>query len=378
MTRIIDEKMNIIFISPTPPPYMGPTIASEVILNSKLKDEFNLIPLDTSDHRELKTLGVIDLRNVLLVLKHSCLLVWLIVTRRPRIVYMPINQTTVGYLRDAIFIFIAKILGRKVVCHLRGGNFRNWYESASSATRWFVCRVHSLVDGQIVLGETLRSLFAGIVPNEKIFVVPNGGDFAADLETKRDQSKKVRLLYLSNFIKSKGVLDVLKAVPDIYDKYPDVEFVFAGNWFDENTRGEFSSFVKSFPKLPVVVRSGIHGVEKSRLFASSDVFVFPTYYAPEGQPWVIVESMAVGLPIITTNQGAIAESVIDGVNGFIVDKENPQQIAEKIKILIENTTLRKKMGEESRRLYMENFTERKMVERLSHAFNSVLERQCAE
>ena len=82
--------------------------------------------------------------------------------------------------------------------------------------------------------------------------------------------------------------------------------------------------------------------------------------------------MAAGLPIISTDQGAITESVIDGVNGFIVKKQNPQQIAEKIKILIEKSELRLKMGNESRRLYEENFTEEKMVERLTQAFNAVL------
>ena len=85
--------------------------------------------------------------------------------------------------------------------------------------------------------------------------------------------------------------------------------------------------------------------------------------------------MAAGLPIISTDQGAITESVIDGVNGFIVEKQNPQQIAEKIKFLIENPELKKKMGKESRRRYEENFTEEKMVERLTQAFNAVLSRK---
>ena len=88
---------------------------------------------------------------------------------------------------------------------------------------------------------------------------------------------------------------------------------------------------------------------------------------------MIVEAMAAGLPIVSTAQGAIPESVIDGVNGFIVEPENPGQISEKLRYLLENHEARKRMGQASRRLYEENFTEEKMVKRLRLCFDSVLE-----
>jgi glycosyltransferase involved in cell wall biosynthesis len=87
---------------------------------------------------------------------------------------------------------------------------------------------------------------------------------------------------------------------------------------------------------------------------------------------VAVEAMAAGLPIISTDQGAIVESVIHGENGFIVESHNPHQIAEKIKFLIKNPDAREKMGAESRKKYLENFTEGKMVERLHEVFEKVM------
>ena len=82
--------------------------------------------------------------------------------------------------------------------------------------------------------------------------------------------------------------------------------------------------------------------------------------------------MAAGLPIISTDQGAITESVVEGVNGFIIEKRNPDQISEKIIFLIENPDIMEKMGEASRKLYLENFTEKKMVDRISYAFKTVM------
>jgi len=368
---MIRHKARILIMGAIPPPYMGPTFATELILNSNLKNEFDLIHLDTSDHRDLSTLNAADLWNFLLAFKHYFMLVRLILKHWPALIYIPICQTTLGYFRDAPFILIGKMFNRKLLCHLRGGNFRNWYSSSSALTRWFVRRVHSLVDGQIVLGECLRDLFEGILPDEKIFVVPNGKNINIDLQKKK-KSDKIRIIFLSNFIREKGIPDVLKSIPEVYRHEPRVEFIFAGNWFDKGTKIDIEEFVINNKELPIHIRGPIVGQEKLNILKSCDIFIFPTYYPAEGHPWVIVEAMAAGLPIITTDHGAIIESVKDGVNGFIVKKRNPQQIAEKIKFLIDHPDIRKKMGEESRRLYLENFTEKKMIERLAFAFNSVL------
>jgi len=368
----MNNKKTILCLGSLPPPYMGPTIASEIILNSKLKNEFNLVHLDTSDHRGLDSLGSLDIRNILLTLKHYIAFIWLLITRKPAMIYMQICQTTLGYLRDVVFILISKIFCSKIICHLRGGNFRNWYMSSGSFLQAIIRKTHSLVDGQIVLGENLRKMFKDILPNQKIFVVPNGKNVA--YTPKNKDYTKIRIMFLSNFIYEKGIVDVLKAVPYVYKAHRNIEFIFVGGWWDKYTKIEIKKFLYRHQNLPINIKGLVSGDAKFRFLFQSDIFIFPTYYPPEGHPWVIVEAMAAGLPIITTDQGAITESVKDGVNGFIVEKRNPKEIAEKIKVLIDNPDLRKKMGRESRRLYLENFTEDKMIEKLSYAFRAVLSR----
>ncbi|MDH7513810.1 MAG: glycosyltransferase family 4 protein [Clostridiales bacterium] len=367
------QRYRILILGALPPPYMGPTLATKIIINSALKKEFDLIHVDTSDHRDLNTLNKTDVFNFLLAFKHYFMLLKSTVRYWPDIIYMQICQTTLGYLRDAPFILIGKLFHRKVVCHLRGSNLRNWYSASSALTRWLVRRIHSLVDGQIVLGECLRGLFRGILPDKKIFVVPNGRNVHFGGENKQDLSK-IKILYLSNFIRQKGILDVLESVPEVVRQNPGVEFIFVGDWFDESLKFEFEEFILNNGGLPVQIRKPVFDQENFDILRQSDIFIFPPC-SSEGHPWVIVEAMAAGLPIITTNQGAITESVKDGVNGFIVEPRNPTQIAEKIKFLIDHPEIRKKMGEESRRIYLENFTEEKMVERLSHVFYSVLSKK---
>jgi len=143
-----------------------------------------------------------------------------------------------------------------------------------------------------------------------------------------------------------------------------------GDWTDENQRKKLMGLCRS-EAIPVTFIPAKDGREKYEYLVRSDLFLF-TPRTPEGHPWVIIEAMAAGLPIISTDQGAITESVIDGVNGFIVEKNNPQQIAEKILYLLENPEIRQRMGRASRELYLQKFTEEKMVERLAACFNTVL------
>ena len=188
-------KPRVLLVGPVPPPYMGPTLATVVILQSSLNEQFELIHLDTSDHRDIDTLGAIDFANIYLALKGYWQMLVAIVRHRPALVYIPISQTTIGYLKDSGFILIAKFCGRRVLCHLRGGNFRHWYDSASTLTRFYVRCIHGWIDGQIVLGECLRPLFAGIVAENRIHVVPNGKNISYPAALRPD--RRVRLLFLA-------------------------------------------------------------------------------------------------------------------------------------------------------------------------------------
>jgi len=288
----------------------------------------------------------------------------------PDLVYIPISQTTIGYLKDSGFILLAKLFRRKVVCHLRGGNFGNWFASATPLTRWYVRLVHGRVDGQIVLGQNLKRIFAGIVPESRLHVVPNGKDIPYG--QKPPPSRTVRLLYLANMIPTKGAMDVLHAVEPVARRCPEVEFVFCGGWSDPKFRAAVEGFLRDHPQLPIRWVGQVHGTAKADAMNAADIFLFPTYYPLEGHPWVVVEAMAAGLPIISTDQGAIVESVIDGRNGFIVSKRNPSELAEKAILLVQDAALRDRMGAESRRMYEAGFTEERMVARLAAALRAVL------
>lgn len=365
------KKYTVIFLGKLPPPYIGPSVACEILINSKLKDEFNLIHLDLSDHRDINTLAKLDFTNFYLAVKQYVQLFWYCIKHKPDLVYVPAGQSTVGYTRDAGYILIAKLFGKKVLTHLRGGYFLNWYNESGGLMKWFIRFVHKKVNGQIVLGNNLRPLFNWIMPDDRIYVIPNGGNFPVNYETRNHE--KITVLFLGNYVKTKGVLEALYAAPEVCAKNKDVVFAFAGEWRDEESKKLFEDFVSQNPDLPIINHGPVKGDKKFKIFSDADIFVFPTYYRNEGHPWVTVEAMAAGLPVISTDHAAISESVHDGENGYLVEKKNVNQLAEKISILAADKSLRDKMGAESRRIYLDNLTEEKMVERMGNVFRAVIE-----
>ena len=95
----------------------------------------------------------------------------------------------------------------------------------------------------------------------------------------------------------------------------------------------------------------------------SSVFVLPSYYR-EGVPRSTQEAMAIGRPVITTDVPGCRETVIDGVNGFLVPKWNAEALAEKMCYFIENPSQVNIMGLESYKIAQEKFDVRLVNKKL--------------
>lgn len=364
-----NSKFKILFLGKLPPPFIGPAIAAKIIINSYLKEKYALLFFDISYHKDLKHFGSVGFASFIKTLKHFARFFKTIIKVRPDVVYIPSQQDAAGYLRDFGLIIIAKLFRVRVICHLRGGNFKNWYDQTSFLMKWIVKWTQKRIDAQIVLGENLRFMFDFLMSAEKIFVIPNGGNYHFP-EITKDESV-VKIVFLSNFIRTKGILDLVEA-GRLLRTDRKVEFVFAGEAKEKDVMTELKSFADNFPEFSVSIVESVDEKTKTGLLKQSDIFVFPTYYPFEGHPWVIIEAMAAGLPVISTNHAAIPEAVEDGINGFLVKKNNPADILEKLSLLIENDDLRKKMSIESRRIYEHKFTEEIMISKLDHVFEFIL------
>ncbi len=350
------KPLSIAFLAPTPPPVMGPSIATEIVLKGPLPRDLRIHHIDTADRRGLETLGRIDVANLWNAARTCALLLWTLVTRWPRLVYIPISQTRVGYLRDSVYLGIAWLFRRKIMLHLRGADFGGFYARSGPLLRAWIRTTLRRADGVIVLGESLRAIFEPFVPAERIHVVPNGEDFPEFESLGRDYRARAsfHVVYLGNLIALKGVDDLLRAVPLVLARHPGTRFTFAGAWRSDEFRGWAEGFARERGLQSVRFAGPVDRAAKTALLREADLFVFPS--TREGHPWVIVEALAAGLPIVSCDAGCIRESVLDGRNGRLVPMRDPETLARTINELLADPERLLSMARESRRHYLTRFT----------------------
>jgi glycosyltransferase involved in cell wall biosynthesis len=153
-------------------------------------------------------------------------------------------------------------------------------------------------------------------------------------------------LLIARLLGDKGIREYIAAAADVSSRYPDVRFELVGPR-DESPDGITAR------ELNALLASGKvrwHGeTEDVRPFiARCHVFVLPSYR--EGTPRTVLEAMALGRPIITTDAPGCRETVEDGTNGFLVEPRSPAAVAAAMLRFIETPAILSGMGRESRRM----------------------------
>ncbi|MBE3092235.1 MAG: glycosyltransferase family 4 protein [Actinobacteria bacterium] len=360
----------ILIISTLPPPFHGVTIYNEMLLNSKISNFFSIHHLDISDKRSLDNLGKIDITNVFLSFKNFFSLIKLLFKTKPDLVYLSISQN-IAFLRDGIFIIISKFFSKsKVIVHLHGSNFKDYYNRSNFILKKFVDYTLARVDSAIVYSYLLKHIFDKWINN--IEVVPIGTTFKPDISNRNN--REITIGYLGNLIQSKGIEDFVKAANIILKKHRNIKFKIGGSWLkqEEKIKNGLLHFIKENKIINNIEFLGfIPNDDKEKFFLTTDIFVFPSWN--EGQPLVILEAMAAGCPVISIKDvGAIPDTIIDGETGILVEKQNPEEIAKAIIYLIENPDIREKMGSMARKRFEENYTIDKNIDNMIKVFNKIL------
>jgi len=351
------NRETVLIIGPTPPPAHGISILTELLLRSDLQLSFEVVHLDTADRRTLDNVGRFELGNVALALYHGARFLWLLLRRRPALVYLPVSESRLGFLRDCLFLVPCRVLGIPLVFHLHGGQLDTLYAEGGAGFSWLMRFCFSQAARGIVLSESFRAKFTGLVEDDRVRVVYNGIPLTIyDAWKKRDRSRcgstTRTVLFLGVLIESKGFFDLLRAVPLVLERTNDVRFVFVGDTsFPEAARAR--EWVHEHSLDPYVSFLGTKsGDEKTQVFLESDVFAFPTWYPLEGQPVAMIEAMAAGLPVVTTRHATIPD--ILGEDGALyVNKQDQADIGEKLLRLLDDESLRKDMGQKNQNRFLE-------------------------
>ena len=167
---------------------------------------------------------------------------------------------------------------------------------------------------------------------DKIIITKQASDYElAEFSQKTDKIKNI--VAISRFVEKKG-LDVLIEASKLLE---DEDLTFEIYGFGE-LEEELEAKIKELDCKNISIKGQLNHDEVAEKLKESDLLVAPCKVAENGDmdgiPTILFESMAVGLPVITTTVSAIPEVIRDGENGFLVEPENPQSLADKIKEVV--------------------------------------------
>jgi glycosyltransferase involved in cell wall biosynthesis len=261
---------------------------------------------------------------------------------RPDVVHLNPSLVLKSFLRDGMFIFIAKMRRKPVLVFFRG-----WEEplekKVSGILRWYFKATYGQADAFIVLAskfsDRLRHWGVTAPVHLGTTTVEDGLLNSFSIEAKAGdllETGSVRLLYLARLERRKGVLELIEAVKGLLESGESLTLTIAGDGpMMDHVRQMVSSFNQYQDRIHIA--GYVRGQEKIDLFHTHHIFCLPTQY-DEGMPNSILEAMAFGMPVITCPVGGLADFFDDPKMGVLLNDGSAHLISDAIKLLISDRT----------------------------------------
>lgn len=253
-----------------------------------------------------------------------------------------------GFFRDGVFFYL---IPRKIKTITF---FRGWDEAfedklkTSTILRLWLQKTFLKSNRIIVLSSKFKSTiktwgFKNDIITETTLVDENLlSNFDLDkLRTKEDTNRLFKVLYLGNFKKLKGVWQVVRVCEYLNSTFPDkFHFIMAGKGAEYD---EIEEYINK-NNLPVTLSGYVLDNKKAEVYKNAHIYLFPSEYG-EGMPNSVLEAMAFGLPVLTTDVGGIIDFFENERMGFIIKPDNTKEIVDHILTLKKNTELRNTISE---------------------------------
>lgn len=360
---------NILLIGPLPNPIDGCSYANKILCENLSKKNIDYKVINTNSKIISSKQGnKFSLKKAFIFLKVYFEMYKIFLKK---VIYITPGQTFYGLLKYSPFILTCWLLRKPYVIHVHGNHLGKEYEQLRGFKKIIFHFLVSKASAGIVLSKSLIKNFNGLLDLEKVFVVENfaGNDLFSNASGLiKKESDIPRIIYLSNLMEEKGILDLLDALL-ILDNKIDYHAIIAGS-IEDNIKSIVAEKLNLL-KGKVDYVGIIQGADKINYLMQSNIFALPTYYKMEGQPISILEGLASGNIIITTNHAGIPD-IISEENGYIVNLSSPESIAEVI--LRINKDIKNKVDNFSKINFnyaLENFTEDKFSSKVIMVLRNV-------
>lgn len=198
------------------------------------------------------------------------------------------------------------------------------------------------IDYFLVPSEFVRkSLTTYVTTNENIIKVPYGVNIELFKENNNQNlSGPLRIIYVGSVSYRKGIHRLFEAIKSYSDS--EVELYLAGS-YDENSR----LYIDNKDKKNVNFLGFVTRDELTKIYNKSNIFILPSF--AEGMAMVGLEALSCGLPLICTYNSGVNDVIIDGINGFVYEANNENELRKKIQWCCNNREKLIKMSREARK-----------------------------
>ena len=285
-----------------------------------------------------KIVGVSNKKNQIIRLLHMC---YTLLRLSPKAKLVIIDSySTSAFWYTVICSALCRILGKKYICVLHGGDFPTRLANSPKLCA-FVFK-HSLINISPSLYLKHHFSNAGF----KVQYIPNFINIT-DYNYNNKTYNKPRLLWVRAFHKTYNPTLAPKIIAELITKYSDIELCMVGGQADK-TFNETQLLAKELGVADNINYKGrLTKKEWRELAADYNIFINTTNY--DNQPVSVVEAMALGLPVVSTNVGGLKYLIQNEENGLLVEPDNAKIFAERIDQLIMNPTLAEKIATNARK-----------------------------
>jgi glycosyltransferase involved in cell wall biosynthesis len=377
--------------------FSGQKLAFEFALSGLERRGFKIVRIKLPCIERSTKFSFVEHKLHILKISILLILVWIrSLTLMPgRKVFTCLGQTPISMLREGFPIILNSYFNTadKAVIATNGSNLMKWKNSSLEFSIFQKIVSHAKFVSVLGPNQKAKLQELGILP-EKIVVVDNTSDqklISIDLlRAKHDSLRKTsnnrpkaKVLFLSSLIEEKGYvlfLDAIKLLAE--EKRVELEVFLCGKLTLSPGREKFKEISEAEAWLVNILSeinysnnikirwvNGIQDLEKEQMYYSAHIFVLPTQYLTEAQPLVLLEALASGCAIITTDIGEIG-STLSSETALFLSEVSPVSIAGSICKLVEDHQLRLELATNGHSLFQNRFSYEKYIDRWEELIGS--------
>ncbi len=266
----------------------------------------------------------------------------------------PIVLFFAPYGKDIYYLFLLKLLNKNIIYMT---SWPDWSGErfAKPATAFRKRLWHKFVKNTKSVAVTKKAMQELVKRRANVIHIPHSIDTKFFHPIRRKQNKIPIILSVGRTVKAKGILDIL----NLAKFYSNVEFQFAGE-------GELDSFIRKNETMLPVKHLGLikNKMKLLDIYTSADILVLNSYSIFNWEELfgiVLLEAMASGVPVISTDCVGPKEIIQDGKNGYLIPQKNKKELKRRIDKLLKNKKIRDKFAKNARQTVVKKYDSKKIA-----------------